>query len=99
MDKQLICCSEVGLPSLALRRKIDISDGGRVHDILQILQIYDRIDSKKEGAISRGDFRSFLEANPEFVALFLIAKPSLVSGSCNDAKWALADRNGGGKDL
>lgn len=63
----------------------------------QILELFGKIDSKKEGAVSREDFLLFLEANPEFVALFLIAKPELVSGYHKDEKWELS--NGGGKDL
>ncbi|CAM6101514.1 unnamed protein product [Calypogeia fissa] len=64
----------------------------------QILQIYEKIDLKKEGAVSRADFLIFLEANPEFVALFVIAKPGLLSGSFKDENWEFSNCNGAGKD-
>jgi lysophosphatidylcholine acyltransferase/lyso-PAF acetyltransferase len=62
----------------------------------QILRLYGKVDSKEEGAVSKADFLLFLEANPEFVALFLIAKPRLMLDSVKDKKWELS--NGGGKD-
>ncbi|BBN16600.1 hypothetical protein MPTK1_7g07720 [Marchantia polymorpha subsp. ruderalis] len=45
----------------------------------QVSKIFDRLDTKKTGEVSRADFLSFLEANPEYVALFLISRPDLIS--------------------
>jgi hypothetical protein len=67
-----------------------------MYPCLQVLKLFAKIDTKKEGAVIKEDFLRFLEANPEFVALFLLAKPRLISGSFTGRKWEYL--NGGGKD-
>jgi hypothetical protein len=39
------------------------------------------MDAKKAGIISRGDFAHFIEGNPEYLLIFLIAKPDLLARS------------------
>ncbi|CAM6010689.1 unnamed protein product [Sphagnum balticum] len=44
----------------------------------QIHVLFDKMDAKKAGIISRGDFAHFIEGNPEYLLIFLIAKPDLL---------------------
>jgi hypothetical protein len=46
--------------------------------LLQIHVLFDKMDAKKAGIISRGDFAHFIEGNPEYLLIFLIAKPDLL---------------------
>jgi hypothetical protein len=49
--------------------------------LLQIHVLFDKMDAKKAGIISRGDFARFIEGNPEYLLIFLIAKPDLLASS------------------
>jgi hypothetical protein len=40
--------------------------------------LFEKMDAKKAGIISRGDFAHFIEGNPEYLLIFLIAKPDLL---------------------
>ncbi|KAL3680291.1 hypothetical protein R1sor_023247 [Riccia sorocarpa] len=52
----------------------------------QYIKLFDRMDSRKAGVLSREEFYSFLEANPEYVALFLISKPDLIPSYKKDER-------------
>ncbi len=49
--------------------------------LLQIHVLFDKMDAKKAGIISREDFARFIEGNPEYLLIFLIAKPDLLARS------------------
>ncbi|KAL2612797.1 hypothetical protein R1flu_024489 [Riccia fluitans] len=64
----------------------------RIQDVIpslsdkQYTKLFDRIDVRKAGVVSREEFYSFLEANPEYVVLFLISKPDLISSYKKDER-------------
>ncbi len=47
----------------------------------QIYLLIDKFNANKAGVIGMADFAQFFEVNPEYLLIFLIAKPDLLSSS------------------
>lgn len=52
--------------------------------LLQVHLLFDRLDAKKAGVISKEEFADFVMENPDFLLLFLIAKPHLLTSFKKD---------------
>lgn len=45
---------------------------------MQILYLFDQLDMDRDGTISWEEFSSFLQKNPEYLAVIMAARPSLL---------------------